>query len=180
VRVLGIDPGSHECAATLIDRESAFRGKWLESHTLPARFEGAHDLLVRLKPDFVVVEQPVWIGLGKGAAELMTTGWHGGGWMWLARALGMRAEAIYAREWRKWLTGDVSPSDAKIATALGRVLSDIPTRSTNHARDAAGVAWSGLRLPADWTERRRRVAEMKSKAAGAKAYAMRRMKARVA
>lgn len=173
---LGIDPGTRSLGFALVERISSFTGKWIEAGNLPTTYAESAALLVRLKPDLVVVEEPVWIGLGKGAAELFKTCWVGGGWHWLAQSNGIRAEAIYAREWRLWLCNDASPSNADIASHLPRVITGIPKRSNNHERDACGIAWAGLRLPENWTEMRRRTDLYKAKLAGLKSQNRKRMK----
>ena len=180
MRVLGLDPSLVGAAWTLIERVSSFRGRWISTGEIALDGRALAELLATLAPGLVVVEQPDWIGSPKLAPlgpHIVNTAWAGGGIHLAAAALGYRAEAVYARQGRLWLTNSVSPDDAEIAAALPRALDGIPARTNSHARDAAVAAWAGLRLPADWTRMRALAAEAKSAQAGAKAAGRKRMKA---
>ncbi len=175
-RILGIDPGTKSHGYAILECTGR-RCSWVEAGEIEATYVAAVNLMLRAELAILIIEQPVSIGVAGVAANgpLLMTAWQGGALTYLARSFGMHVKEVYAREWRRALTGSVSPSDATIKAALSRtLLGGIPERSNMHERDAAGVAWFGSRLPANWMDMRARSVEAKSKRTGMKSANTRR------
>ena len=88
----------------------------------------------------VFVETPPYVYTRAAARLVLRTAFEAGR---IVAAKG--GVVVHPEDWRKWLTGKRSPSDAEIKVALAARLV-LPKRSNNHARDACGVALYGLHL----------------------------------
>lgn len=146
-RVLGIDPGPTKCGYCLLD----FTVK-----TAPIWIEGGHseDVGALLELDvfppgpgmLVVVEQPRALHNPMANVMVMRTAWAGGEIYGYARAKGFNVLSVGVNEWRLAFVGHSKRGDdvdAKVKAELYRRVRQMPVRSSEHARDAAGIACVG-------------------------------------
>jgi crossover junction endodeoxyribonuclease RuvC len=154
-RVLGFDPGSGVTAIAMLDVDE--RGAVIRADSLvvsgkkePGHIPGLvfmRDLVSKEDPatTIIAVETPegaIWGGGGR-AANVLATGVLSGriaGW---AIGQGYTVETASAQEWRRGLgcLGTVAESaDSAVSDMIRLRIPSWPSRSSNHARDAAGVA----------------------------------------
>lgn len=156
MRVLGLDPGQSEGAYCLIDHVGT-RARWLQHGTFPMTPIGAEEVLHLTAPDLVVVERPTWIVIPFrfDGRPLVDTAWHGGGLFYLATSRAYPTTSLLMRDVRSLLCGrtkvankrggvsNVTAGDAEVKAALAGRIDAMPTRTSNHHRDACAVAYVG-------------------------------------
>lgn len=141
MRILGIDPGTAKTGLAVVEVGTDGNGVWIESTTVapnelnPSLFT---DYKVNKDISVVAIESPEGHN-GPAIKYLAPTAQLAGECGGMCRVLGMHILYVKPREWRKVLCGRGNPTDASIAEALG-VAMDLPKRSNEHTRDAAGLA----------------------------------------
>lgn len=155
MNVLGIDPGQSEGAYCLIEHAGT-RARWLDHGAFPMTPAGAGEILQWTTPALVVIERPTWIVIPFrfDGRPLVDTAWHGGGVFYLA-ASKYPTTSLLMRDVRGLLCGrtkvarmdgrvaNVTAGDAQVKAALAGRVDGIPTRTSNHHRDACAVAYVG-------------------------------------
>jgi len=157
--VLGIDPGPANNGYAVLDFTIPGAPVWHHGG-VTGDVERVLDWLSRegepLRPRLVVVEQARALHNPMANIQAMGTAWAGGCAFGMARARGYDVRAVGVNEWRIALVGRSKKGDnvdEKVKTFLATFVRQFPTRTNNHARDAAGVACAGFRMwQAGWGE----------------------------
>lgn len=142
MRAIGIDPGAETGIAVMELRPGA-RFRWLDHVRLNPKAPALHlALLINIwTPDVVAVEVPSgYVFEHQRGKDLLATGVLAGELIDRARTSGVEVVRASASTWRKALTGKGNAGDDLVRTALERRTDNMPKRSNEHARDAAGVA----------------------------------------
>ncbi|WP_438037000.1 hypothetical protein [Sorangium sp. So ce204] len=156
--VLGFDPGAARVGWAALDVDAA-GARHVGSGVLPVDLAGdpgiealraaAGALLSRYCPALVAVERVVRVfprpRFGPAmASELCGASWVGAELAGLAAARGLIVRTATLQAVRSAL-GCARAGDAALAAAIRARVAGWPARSSEHARDAAAVAWSTIR-----------------------------------
>jgi hypothetical protein len=148
--LLGVDPGApakptpgnrHPVALhgwCLLDVQPGERPRWVS-----AGHDTTDFVLSRMRdtaPGAVVIERPVRAHKMEANMPLLETALAAGEFYGRAAQMGRTAALLSAESWRACVAGSSSASDARVKTALGIHLPNLPKQSNPHERDAAGVA----------------------------------------
>ena len=169
--VMGIDPGSEKHAWSVLDvrrEEGIWRQRYVDhglcdsvrdAVTLVRRWADPEIIPASVGPGFDIdalfVESPVHFipsGEGKGgaafaqASKLLEMCKAIGRLLQAADDAGVMVCQVPAQRWRSNLIERGNAKDAEIAAVVTAEIAGWPKRSSNHARDAAGVALGGYRL----------------------------------
>jgi hypothetical protein len=149
--LLGIDPGAPAKPTPanrtpialhgwcLLDVQPDQRPVWVSAGH--SEMAGLIDLIEHASDlDAVVVERPVRAHKMEANMPLLETALAAGEFYGRAAQMGRAAALLSAESWRACVAGSSSASDARVKTALGIHLPNLPKRSNPHERDAAGVA----------------------------------------
>lgn len=151
--VLGIDPGPSSSGWALLDFTIASAPVWFEggrTERMLALFELLEQRELAPRIALVAVERAVALYSPLANVQAMGTAWAGGHVAGLAEARGFTVVALGVNEWRQAFVGHSSRGenvDHKVEAALRMFVRQMPTRTSVHARDAAGVACVAAR---DW------------------------------
>lgn len=146
--VLGCDPGSVTGWALLDVRHTGL-AEWIDGGSTK---DAMRDKLPIDRADLVAVEisHKVYPRDGFGprmAGYLGQMNTIGGFIIGLATAAGVRAESIAATEWRKYLCGSPSASNAAIRSVMKLRVSSLPKRTNQHVNDASLLAvYAGMKV----------------------------------
>lgn len=151
LRIIGIDPGSKESAFCVLDHNGT-RARWIRHGTYPS--DGLEILWPSLLSDelvnLVAIERPVWVHMERvfHGGPLLDTAWVGGSLLGIATLLRKDVVSLHARDWRGFLCGRQrgqhaggQANDPMVKQRILAVCDDVPKRTANHHRDAAGVAF---------------------------------------
>lgn len=150
--VLGIDAGPTWCGWALLDFAVLSAPVWYGGgieNDVPSLF----DTLIasgegKLRPELVVLEKPQAVHNPKANVQVVATSWAGGRVEGHAEARGLATMALGVGEWRRAFIGHVRPgenADGKVKLAFYAIVRQAPKVTSDHARDAAGVACVGAR-----------------------------------
>jgi Holliday junction resolvasome RuvABC endonuclease subunit len=152
--VLGIDPGQRHIGWAVLDMCHQ-RPRWVCGGTTTLEQARRIELLEGLGTvDLAVVETPVAIHRPEANAQLIGTAVMAGR---LLEICGWRADHVLEvspAQWRMSLIGRSKAGDNQdtvVKRTLQASVADLPSRTSVHARDAAGVAIVGWRM---WMTRR--------------------------
>lgn len=154
--VLGIDPGPSANGWALLDFSIASAPVWFESgrtERVLALFELLAERGLAARIGLVAVERAVALYNPLANVQAMGTAWAGGRVAGIAEARGFAVIALGVNEWRQAFVGHSRKGenvDHKVEAALRMFVRHMPTRTSVHARDAAGVACVAAR---DWRRR---------------------------
>jgi len=142
--VLGIDPGPSKHGWALLDFSTPNAPVWFLGGACE-EIEGVFDGLDAsgTRPALVAIEQPRALHNPMANGPVIATAWAGGIVVGLARSRGFEVVEVGQNEWRLALVGHSRAGDNvdhKVEAHLRRFVRQFPTRSSTHARDAAGVA----------------------------------------
>ena len=162
MRALGLDPGASTGFA-VIERIRCGCGVHVASGVL-GRDARAHqlDLLLDVhRPELVGIEEPSGYAFAAARVkDLLEASRITGELAATSRARGYRVVTASAAAWRKALCGRGSATDAAVKQMLGLRVAELPTRTSTHARDAAGVAiWALITQRLDGARIDRRAAD---------------------
>jgi len=148
--VLGIDPGPTHNGWALLDFSVPSSPVWYLGGTCGEIETVIESVCCSLdaRPILVCIERPRALHNPMANVQLMATAWAGGFAAGLARSRGLTVEELGQNEWRMALVGHSRKGDNvdhKVEAVLRRMVRQFPTRSSVHARDAAGVACIGYR-----------------------------------
>jgi Holliday junction resolvasome RuvABC endonuclease subunit len=147
--VLGIDPGPTSCGWAVLDFSIRTAPVWVAGGSVADVAEMLEPSFPHLMPEdtLVVVEEPRAMHNPLANVAVMGTAFAAGDAHGFARALGFTTQRVGVNQWRLAVVGSSKRGDnvdRKVERVLRAYVRGMPTRTSVHARDAAGVAWAGL------------------------------------
>lgn len=144
--VLGIDPGPSNVGWAVIDFTIPMAPVWYDGDN--DRDKAPVLLLEFLRDRYpslrtMGIEQPRAVSNPAANAQAMATAWAGGMLAGIAETMGFDVRVLGVTQWRRALVGKFdrgSNVDHMVERWLRTFVRQVPTRTTVHARDAAGVA----------------------------------------
>lgn len=147
--VLGIDPGPVNVGWAVIDFTIPMAPVWFESGHVRVdgrvRFVDVIQYASSHYPSIKVmgIEQPRAVSNPAANAQAMGTAWAGGMLAGIAETMGFEVRVLGVTQWRRALVGSFGKGanvDHMVERWLRSFVRQVPTRTSVHARDAAGVA----------------------------------------